>query len=75
MNPYQVLGISSQADLKEVKQAYKKLCLKYHPDNGGDEAKFHEVNQAYQMIISGQVSSSVCRSTIVHTTLFKYRVI
>lgn len=75
MNPYQVLGISSQVDLKEVKQAYKKLCLKYHPDNGGDETKFHEVNQAYQMIISGQVSHAVCRSTLVHTTLFKYGVI
>lgn len=75
MNPYQVLGISSQADLKEVKQAYKKLCLKYHPDNGGDENKFHEVNQAYQMIMSGQVSSTVNKGTVVHNTLFKYRVV
>ena len=75
MNPYQVLGVSSQADLKEIKQVYKKLCLKYHPDNGGDENKFHEINQAYQMIMNGQVSSTICRSTIVHATLFKYKVI
>jgi DnaJ-class molecular chaperone len=75
MNPYQVLGISSQADIKEIKQAYKKLCLKYHPDNGGNENKFHEVNQAYQMIMNGQVSSAVNKGVVVHSTLFKYRVI
>lgn len=75
MNPYQILGLSNQADLKEVKKTYKKLCLKYHPDNGGNEAKFHEVNQAYQMIVNGQVPSSACKSTLVHTTLFKYGVI
>lgn len=75
MNPYQVLGISSQADIKEIKQAYKKLCLKYHPDNGGNENKFHEVNQAYQMIMNGQVSFAVNKGVVVHSTLFKYRVI
>lgn len=75
MNPYQVLGISSQADIKEIKQAYKKLCLKYHPDNGGNENKFHEINQAYQMIMNGQVSSTINKGVVVHDTLFKYRVI
>jgi len=49
---YIVLGVSPDASAKEVKKSYRRLAKKYHPDrNSGDpqaEAKFKEVNQAYE---------------------------
>ena len=51
---YKILGIKRDASEKEIKQAYRKLARKYHPDvNPGDnssEAKFKEVNEAYQVL-------------------------
>jgi curved DNA-binding protein len=51
---YQVLGISKNASSDEIKQAYRKLARKYHPDlNSGDkqaEARFKEVNEAQEVL-------------------------
>ena len=41
---YEVLGVEKDADPKTIKKAYRKLCLKHHPDKGGDEQAFKEVN-------------------------------
>ena len=54
MDPYKVLGLEPGASDEEVKQAYRRLAKKYHPDlNPGDaEAarKMQEVNEAYDRI-------------------------
>lgn len=48
---YKVLGISKTATDEEIKKAYKKLSLKYHPDRPkGDEEKFKELNEAYEIL-------------------------
>ena len=51
---YSTLGISKTASAKEIKQAFRKLARKYHPDvNPGDkaaEAKFKEVNEANEVL-------------------------
>ena len=53
-DPYDVLGVSRGASDDELKKAYKKLALKYHPDRpGGDEAKFKEVSAAYDAATNG----------------------
>ncbi len=57
-DPYQVLGVSPTASDEEIKQAYRKLAKKYHPDlNPGDEnaaKKMQEINQAYEAIKNPQ---------------------
>lgn len=51
---YEVLGVSRNATEKEIKQAYRRLARKYHPDlNPGDkqaEEKFKEINEAYWVL-------------------------
>lgn len=47
---YKILGISKSASGEDVKKAYRKLAHKYHPDKGGDERKFKEVHEAYQVL-------------------------
>ncbi len=48
---YQSLGIEKSAGKDDIKKAFYKLAAKYHPDKkGGDEAKFKEVNEAYQVL-------------------------
>ena len=49
---YKVLGVSSTADEKEIKQKYYKLAHEYHPDKtgGSTEAKFKEISAAYDVL-------------------------
>jgi len=51
---YQILGVSKDADEKEIRRAFRKLARQYHPDvNPGDEAaeeRFKEINEAYEVL-------------------------
>ena len=50
---YQTLGVEKTANEKEIKQAYRRLAKKYHPDANPDknaEARFKEINEAYEVL-------------------------
>src|SRR6185503_16403042 len=48
---YEILGVNKGASKDEIKKAFYKLAHKYHPDKKeGDEKKFKEVNEAYQVL-------------------------
>jgi molecular chaperone DnaJ len=47
---YEVLGVSKGASADEVKKAFRKKAVEHHPDRGGEEAKFKEVNEAYDVL-------------------------
>ena len=49
-NYYKILNIDKDATKEEIKRAYKKLAKEYHPDHGGDENRFKEINEAYSIL-------------------------
>ena len=54
---YEVLGVAKTATNDEIKRAFRKLAMKYHPDRNkepGAEQKFKEINEAYQVLTDPQ---------------------
>ena len=52
---YEVLGVSKNASADEIKKAFRRLAVKYHPDKeGGSEEKFKEINEAYEVLKDSQ---------------------
>jgi len=56
MDPWQTLGVSKDASPEDIKQAYRKLAMKHHPDRGGNEADFKNIQTAYDDITSGRAT-------------------
>lgn len=47
---YEVLGVKKDASADEIKKAFRRAAIEHHPDKGGDEAKFKEINEAYEVL-------------------------
>ena len=50
MNYYDVLGINKSASESDIKKAYRKQAKKHHPDRNGDEEKFKQITEAYEVL-------------------------
>ena len=59
---YEVLGLNRDASTDEIKKAFKKLAMKYHPDRNPDNPKaednFKEVKEAYEILTDPQKKSA-----------------
>ena len=53
-NPYQTLGVARDANVDEIKRAYRKLASQHHPDRGGDTKVFQEIQVAYDILSDPQ---------------------
>jgi uncharacterized membrane protein YgcG len=53
---YEVLGVGNSTENKEIKKAYRRIAMKYHPDRNPDDPqadeKFKEATEAYEVVIS-----------------------
>ena len=49
-NYYDILGVPKTASADEIKKAFRKSARKHHPDAGGSEEKFKELNEAYEVL-------------------------
>src|SRR3954470_8585476 len=47
---YEVLGVKKDASADEIKKAFRRAAVEHHPDRGGDETKFKEINEAYEVL-------------------------
>ena len=52
---YEILGVSKSVSQDELKKAYRKVAMKYHPDRNPDnkeaEEKFREITEAYKILL------------------------
>jgi DnaJ family protein A protein 2 len=62
VNYYDILGIPKNASPEDIKRAYKKLAVKHHPDKGGDEKKFQDINNAYDVLTNKEKKENYDRT-------------
>ena len=69
-DPYNILGIARDATEREVKQAYRCLAMKFHPDHnqGRPEAaeRFKQIQQAYETLTGRRINSSISATNSSH---------
>lgn len=51
---YKILGVNKDSTISQIKKAYRKQAVKYHPDKNPDDddaiVKFHDINEAYEVL-------------------------
>lgn len=72
-NLYDILGVSKDADIKEIKKAYKKKAIETHPDKGGDEELFKKVQEAYEVLSNPTKRNMYDMTGQIHNISFEDR--
>ncbi|MCI5142041.1 MAG: hypothetical protein D3909_10040, partial [Candidatus Electrothrix sp. ATG1] len=73
-NDHKILGLQAGASIAEVKQAFRKLSIQYHPDTSGknNTAKFIEITKAYQRIINSS-NKKTAKTTQASSSAWRYQ--
>ena len=71
MNPYKILGVSENDSHDIIKENFRKLARKHHPDKGGDADQFIKINEAYTTIVNNEKSSYTIEKTDSNLSIFK----
>ena len=58
---YKTLGVEKSASSSDIKKAYRKLVKVHHPDSGGDEEKFKEISEAYNVLSDSEKKANYDR--------------
>jgi hypothetical protein len=64
IDPHKVLGVTAQASLQEIRDAYRHQAKRYHPDAGGEDWAFRVLAQAYEMLSSARVARAAHAETV-----------
>lgn len=74
MTPYDILGVPYGSDVGVCKKAYRELCKVHHPDVGGDEQKFIQVQNAWKQISEGSFTPPRIKqkAVLTHNDLFSF---
>jgi curved DNA-binding protein len=59
MDYYSTLGVAKNANQDDIKRAYRSLAMKHHPDRGGDEKRFKEIEEAYRTLSDPEKKSLI----------------
>ena len=69
-DPYEVLGIAPDATQREVKQAYRGLAMKFHPDHNPEKLdaveRFKQIQQAYETLTGRRKDSRISATNFFH---------
>ncbi len=57
---FEIMGIQKQSSLKEIKAAYRNLCMKHHPDRGGSHEMFFKIQAAYKKVVEYAKQPTIC---------------
>lgn len=71
---YETLGLNKKATKKQIKKAYRKKAKKMHPDVGGDESEFSDLNRAYTILIDDNLREIYDKTGTVNTSQGEERV-
>jgi DnaJ family protein A protein 2 len=69
-NLYDILGISKHSTEKDIREAYRKLAFKLHPDRGGNAEKFKEIVNAYEILKDEEKRRSYDNGTLENNNMF-----